>query len=411
MRTEEQEAAIAKLSRLKVGALFMEMGTGKTRVALELMASKKHKVKQFLWICPLSLKGEIENERQKWTPELTLKIVGVETISASQKTFFEILESVKKVSTFCVVDESLKIKNIAAKRTKRILQIGSYCKYRMILNGTPVSRNILDLWSQIEFLSPKILDMNYRDFKYNYCEFKKEPGRKERIIRHCNIPHLISKIEPYIFDAKLYLDIPKHYETHCYYINLNAYNAKKEELWRDALSNFGDLTDIGWYKVIANLQRYYTSQPSHYECIQSLVDKIQEPVVIFVKYISTIPDGALALTGDVAVNDRQALIDRHKNGEQQALYVTYGLGAYGLNLQYCHNVIFAEHSWDYAQRIQAEARIYRMGQSQDCYFYDIDCNTGLERILHECNNKKENLADRVKRAITEQKTKQFKELL
>ena len=80
------------------------------------------------------------------------------------------------------------------------------------------------------------------------------------------------------------------------------------------------------------------------------------------------------INGYVAVNDRQAIIARHKQGEQKALYVTYGLGAYGLNLQYCHNVIFAEHSWDYAQRIQAEARIYRMGQSQDCYFYDIDCH-------------------------------------
>ena len=61
-----QELAFKKLSRLKVGALFMEMGTGKTKVALDLIASKMHKVDYVLWICPCSLKAEIEAERVKW---------------------------------------------------------------------------------------------------------------------------------------------------------------------------------------------------------------------------------------------------------------------------------------------------------------------------------------------------------
>ena len=55
-----QELAFEKLSRLKVGALFMEMGTGKTKIALDLIASKAHKVSYILWICPFSIKNEIE---------------------------------------------------------------------------------------------------------------------------------------------------------------------------------------------------------------------------------------------------------------------------------------------------------------------------------------------------------------
>ena len=54
-----QEQAFRKLSRLKCGALFMEMGTGKTKVALDLAASKAGKVDGVLWICPVSLKNEI----------------------------------------------------------------------------------------------------------------------------------------------------------------------------------------------------------------------------------------------------------------------------------------------------------------------------------------------------------------
>ena len=41
--TSQQQTAIDKLKRLKVGALFMEMGTGKTKVALDLIASRADK--------------------------------------------------------------------------------------------------------------------------------------------------------------------------------------------------------------------------------------------------------------------------------------------------------------------------------------------------------------------------------
>ena len=40
-----QEAAVGKLGRLKVGALFMEQGTGKTRTALELISRRMDKGK------------------------------------------------------------------------------------------------------------------------------------------------------------------------------------------------------------------------------------------------------------------------------------------------------------------------------------------------------------------------------
>ena len=42
--TDDQRRAVNKLRRLKVGALFMEMGTGKTKVALDLIADRQKKV-------------------------------------------------------------------------------------------------------------------------------------------------------------------------------------------------------------------------------------------------------------------------------------------------------------------------------------------------------------------------------
>ena len=41
--TDDQRRAVNKLRRLKVGALFMEMGTGKTKVALDLMSTARRR--------------------------------------------------------------------------------------------------------------------------------------------------------------------------------------------------------------------------------------------------------------------------------------------------------------------------------------------------------------------------------
>ena len=66
--TDDQRRAVNKLRRLKVGALFMEMGTGKTKVALDLMSDRQEKVEMSVWVCPCSLKATSEDERKKCHP-------------------------------------------------------------------------------------------------------------------------------------------------------------------------------------------------------------------------------------------------------------------------------------------------------------------------------------------------------
>ena len=82
------------------------------------------------------------------------------------------------------------------------------------------------------------------------------------------------------------------------------------------------------------------------------------------------------------------------------LYITYGCGSFGLNLQFRKNMIFAEHTWDYAVREQAEARIYRMGQGEEVNYYDMICGgVGLEDLIFRCISRKGNMLDTVKREI------------
>jgi len=398
MRTKDQQNAFDKLNKLKCGALFMRMGTGKTKVALDLISSKIHKVDTVLWICPCALKNEIEAERLKWHPELELTIIGVESISQSDRTYMEVLSLVSSKQVFCVVDESLKIKNMSAKRTRRMLEIGSKCAYRLILNGTPISKGAMDLWAQMSFLSPKILKMDYRTFKRNYVIFSDRPPRYIR--GYQNLDHLTKIIAPYVYDADLDIDVRQKYRVVLYQNDLKSeYAAIKEEI----LLRFkpdGEDNDFDFYELCSRLQRCYTKSPSKQETISWVLKEISdEQAIVFVRYLDSIPASANCITGAHKLAERKAILSDFKVGKFKVLYITYGVGAYGLNLQFCHNVIFAEHMFDYAAKIQAEARVYRMGQDKDVTYWDIVCNCGMEDLIINCINKKSNLLDEVNRLI------------
>lgn len=403
---DNQQMAFEKLSKLKVGALFMEMGTGKTKVALDLINSKLYKVDYILWICPCALKNEIEAERLKWHPDLMFDVVGCESIGSSDRIYLEVLNKVSDSKhAFVVIDESLKIKNQKAKRTQRILRIGQKSEYKLILNGTPISRNILDLWTQMEFLSPKILNMNFWEFKNTYCEFYQKGKLKGKIIRECNIPHLISKIAPYIFECELDIETKKQYHRRLYNLNdYSEYEQYKEQKFLEYYDECED--DFNFNAFVIALQKWYCDykNSNKYSMLQELLEEIDDKTIVFVRYLSSIPEDTISITGTDGKIERASKIKAFKQSEFNCLYITYGCGAYGLNLQFCKNIIFAEHTWDYALREQAEARVYRMGQGSDVHYYDLICDeVGLEDMIFKCVSKKAGLLNEIKSEISKTK--------
>lgn len=380
----------------------MEMGTGKTKVALDLINSKSNKIDYILWICPFSIKNEIIKERDKWYPAMKIDVVGCETIGSSDRTYLEILKKVATSKTFIVVDESLKIKNINAKRTRRIIEFGGYAQYKLILNGTPITKNVIDLWGQMEFLSPKILKMSFNQFKNTYCEYYIRGRLKGMVKKQHNIEHLISLIEPYIFDCDLDIEAKKMYYNYFYDVDMFQYSSLKNELLEC-------ITNIDFFVLTTKLQQFYTTYKE--EMLKELLGQINDQVIIFVKYLDSIPAGANKIVGDMNTKERKQVIDKFERGDFKELYITYGCGSYGLNLQFCRNIIFAEHCFDYSQRIQAEARIYRIGQNYDVNYYNLWCNVGLEKMIQSSLNKKSNLLNEIKKEIDKKGENNLKKLL
>lgn len=378
------------------------MGTGKTKVALDLINSKSNKIDYILWICPFSIKNEIIKERDKWYPAMKIDVVGCETIGSSDRTYLEILKKVATSKTFIVVDESLKIKNINAKRTRRIIEFGGYAQYKLILNGTPITKNVIDLWAQMQFLSPKILKMSFNQFKNTYCEYYIRGKLKGMVKKQHNIEHLISLIEPYIFDCDLDIEAKKMYYNYFYDVDTFQYSKLKNELLEG-------IANVDFFVLTTKLQQFYTTYKE--EVLKELLEQMNDQVIIFVKYLDSIPAGANKIVGDMNIKERKQVIDKFERGDFKELYITYGCGSYGLNLQFCRNIIFAEHCFDYSQRIQAEARIYRIGQNYDVNYYNLWCNVGLEKMIQSSLNKKSNLLNEIKKEIEKKGENNLKKLL
>jgi len=62
-----QSAAVAKMRPSRIGALFMEQGTGKSRTAIELAKIRAPKIDRVIWFAPVSLLGTIYGEIRKHT--------------------------------------------------------------------------------------------------------------------------------------------------------------------------------------------------------------------------------------------------------------------------------------------------------------------------------------------------------
>ena len=216
---EHQLKALEKSWASDTYALFMEMGTGKSKVLVDNIAIlyDRGAIKGALIIAPkgvyknwdqiefpVHLPDHVEHTKVLWEPTITKKkqmeldtlfddkgdlkilIMNVEAFSTTKgldfaRSFLNIFLGRALIG----VDESTTIKNPTAKRTKNILKLADQAKYRRILTGSPVTKSPLDLFSQCEFLDPYHLGhASYYSFRARYANMVKRNfgGRQVQLV-------------------------------------------------------------------------------------------------------------------------------------------------------------------------------------------------------------------------------------
>lgn len=378
--TNIQKQAISKLQKYKVGALFMEPGTGKTRTVVNLVNTINY-VDLILYVCPFTVRKSTEDEvANSGGFNCDVRYVAFETLSMSDKSYLDLLELIENKTTVCVCDESLKIKNKDTKRFKRLMELGKKCSYKLILNGTPISKNILDVWSQMEFLSRNILKMSYNQFKNTFCEYIIEnitngikSYKKEYIIGYENLNILYRLIDPFVFDAKLELN--KSID----FIKIEYSLTKEERLFHNEIKerylddeNMLLINNNIFLEITQKLQHNYSLSTEKISTLKSILNQYGESnCIVCAKFIQT-------------QNKLRELFPSLK-------VISWQKDSFGLNMQRYNVMIKFDQHWDYALHEQLYHRIYRMGQKKDCKVFDLVANVGLDNMMYDCVQKKQGL--------------------
>ena len=188
LRSYQQDGVnwLAFLNRYNLhGILCDDMGLGKTLQTLCMVASDHHmRADEYaktqdpncrrlpsLIVCPPTLSGHWQQEIRQYAPFLTcVAYVGSPPVRSQVRsqldkvdiviTSYDIcrndIDVLRPVSwNYCVLDEGHLIKNSKSKTSQAVKNFQS--NHRLILSGTPIQNNVLELWSLFDFLMPGFL--------------------------------------------------------------------------------------------------------------------------------------------------------------------------------------------------------------------------------------------------------------
>lgn len=226
-----------KAWNLPAAAWFAKMGTGKTFAAVHLACARflAGLIDSVVIICPSTLRSTWRKELEKYATvpydfrvhdtkgkwykdfcdvgrrssgQLQILAVSVEGLGVSEALYDSVCGFFAGREVFIINDESSRIKNPQALRTKRAVNFRDHSKYRIILNGTPIAIGIEDLWSQYEFLDPNIIGSgDYWSYKTRYITMG--GYEMKQIVGYQNVEELMKLIEPYTVEVgKDVLNLP-----------------------------------------------------------------------------------------------------------------------------------------------------------------------------------------------------------
>lgn len=388
----------------------MKQGTGKTRVALELAEGTDSTL--VIFIVPNSLKKNMESEIDKWGLDKDYLIETYEGMSMSDRRYLELRERMEKERgpIMMICDESIFIKNNKSKRFQRLKDLSQFTEYRLLLNGTPLTRDEWDLYNQMDWLSSKIINMGRREFMYTFFtqHTHKKSGQHRRTwyeFSEINADYLSALIEPYTFYVDLELDKGEegiHYATSSSQESYKAYLGLKESLL-EAMEN---MEEFKIYEYLSKMERVLFTDRERLEEISDIV-KSKGQIIVFCRYVEeaqTIANrtNGFLVTGATSSDARNKVLKKFEKSDKP-LIMTYGVGSYGLNLQFCNKMAFSSLTFDYGKVDQAKYRIKRIGQERDIQYFYFHSNMGIYSMIENNLDKKEGLDRIVKREMEDGK--------
>jgi SNF2 family DNA or RNA helicase len=442
-------------------ALLMDMGTGKTKVALDTIAAafEERKIDLALVVAPKGvianwkleiaahLPDRIVREIVLWKPSLTkmkrdelnslyssgnkLRFLLMNVEAFSTKKGVEIAKVfVLHFDTFMIVDESTTIKNRQAKRTKSLCAVGRDAKFRRILTGSPVTKSPLDLFSQMNFLDPKILGYSsYYTFQNRYAVVKRRTMGTHsfnQVVGFQRLEELTKALEEHSYRVRKSdcLDLPdKVYMkrmvqltdeqaeayTQMKHLALAKLGSGELSTTQNVLTQIMRLQQICLGHLTDDAGEVHDLKSNRLDELLDIIDEIQGKAIIWATWTRDIRSIAEALRdrysvqavarlhGETPDSERQKIVEdfQDRHSDLRFLVSHPRTGGFGLTLTAASTVIYYSNSYDLELRLQSEDRAHRIGQINKVTYIDLIAPDTVDQKIVNALRGKISVADTI----------------
>lgn len=446
--------------------IFADLGTGKTRSSIEILRNLYSAQKSFIPTLIIGPSVVVENWRRELHKyaglndkiAVTLTGPGAKRVDAflskvgleNQKTGKIVIcnyESLLMEQLFgllydwapqiIIFDESHRLKNIQAKRTKQAIRIADKAKHKFILTGTPILQSLLDVFSQYRILDGgETFGKNFYIFRNTYFTDKNSgmPGfkhwpdwrikdsafeaiqskmfKKAMVVKksEClDLPPLVKKV--------IYVELSKEQEMHYESMKKNfiTFIDDKASTAELAITKALRLQQIvsGFIKTEDGVTTKLKVNPRSVALKEILSDIAADHKVIVwacwkdnYQQIREVCDNLelkyVELTGETPQPLRQKAMDDFNQDKTVRVFLgNQGAAGIGVNLVSASYMIYYSRNFSLEQDVQSEARCYRGGSEihEKISRIDIVAKDTIDEKIMESLSNKQDISERVLRDI------------
>lgn len=360
--------------------------------------------------------------------DLKVLIMNTEAFSTAKGVAFA-EKFVRAFKTFMAIDEASLIKHHTAKRTKSLIHIGGYARYRRVLTGTPITNSPLDVYGFESFLNKGTFGGSWFAFRARYAVLKEQYVQNRSfkvVVGYRNLEELKRKLDS--CNTRIAkedcMDLPKKLYMR-YTVPLTP---EQEQLYRqmteDAVAYLSDTEYVTAPIVLSQLIKlrqilcgYIKDDEGVVHAIPSnrlntfmdAVGELSGKVVMWSPYRKCVLDIAERLkeefgrdsygiymgAGDgVDVTERSAIQNAFNDPDSDMRFFigTPQSGKYGLNFTCVRYTMFYATDYDLDARLQAEDRCHGKGRGlgdlPQTYIDFVSPGTVDEKILESLLDKK-----------------------
>lgn len=363
----------------------------------------------------------------KWPfPALQVAVINYE--STWRDGIFEALQEYNADLIIC--DESQRIKTHDAAQSKAIHRLGDRARYKLILSGTPVQNDAMDIFSQYRFLDPTIFGQNYYTFRNRYAVMG--GFNKKQVVGYRDMDELIRKEHSiaYRVTKEEAVDLPE--QT---FLNHIVTLDKKErgiynQLKRDSVAQLEDGGQVTATTVLTRLLRLQqftggflveddAAKPQLVsrgkldalaDIIQDYVIEGRKKLVIFARFIPEVMEiiklatamlnkthkSCVAIYGDIPKEQRGDIVKQFQTDPDTMVFVgQIDTAGTGITLTAADTCVYYSVNFNYATYSQSLSRIHRIGQKNRCTYIHLVTEKTVDETILRALARKEDLAKTV----------------